>query len=216
VKFHRLVRNFVLQGGDPTGTGRGGDSVFGGTFEDEFHPKLSHTKPGILSMANAGTRTNRSQFFITLRACTHLDKKHTVFGEVVGGLDLVEKFNGFPADNNGKPAKDIIILDTIVLTNPYREMIKILVDKEAKKKEEETKKEEELKRKDERWITSNESSTQIIFNHKPQVNLPSQTKPATQPTQTKSFGQAKSLVNDLMAPEQTAKTKRSGFDFSNW
>lgn len=64
--FHRLVKNFCLQGGDPTGTGSGGESIFGGEFEDEFHPKLTHCKTGILSMANSGPNTNRSQFFITL------------------------------------------------------------------------------------------------------------------------------------------------------
>ena len=101
-------------------------------------------------------------------------------------------------------------MDTVVLTNPYREMIKILVEKETKKKEIDAQKEEELKRKDERWITSNESSTQIIFNTKPQISKP-------QPGEaTKSFGQTKSLINDLMAPEEAGKTKKTGFNFSNW
>ena len=92
-------------------------------------------------------------------------------------------------------------------------MIQILVEKETKKKEIDAQKEEELKRKDERWITSNEASTQIIFNTKPQFANKPQSSETTAP---KSFGQTKSLINDLMAPEETAKTKKGGFNFSNW
>jgi peptidyl-prolyl cis-trans isomerase-like protein 2 len=91
VSFHRLIKNFMVQGGDPTGTGKGGESCWGGKFDDEFDSRLRHEGRGVLSMANSGKNANGSQFFITLKSCPHLNNKHSVFGSVVGGLDILTK-----------------------------------------------------------------------------------------------------------------------------
>jgi cyclophilin family peptidyl-prolyl cis-trans isomerase len=86
--FHRLIKHFMVQGGDPTGTGTGGCSIWGPTFADEFDARLSHDGRGVVSMANAGPNTNGSQFFITFKSARHLDRKHTIFGKIVGGKDV--------------------------------------------------------------------------------------------------------------------------------
>jgi len=115
VIFHRVIANFMIQGGDPTGTGRGGESFYGKKFEDEIVSTLRHDSPGVLSMANSGPNTNGSQFFITLVATPWLDGKHTVFGKVIGGLDIVQAIGKVQTTKpSDKPVTDVKIIEVTI------------------------------------------------------------------------------------------------------
>jgi cyclophilin family peptidyl-prolyl cis-trans isomerase len=114
VIFHRVIKDFMIQSGDSTGTGMGGKSIYGNDFEDEFVNSLHHNTPGILSMANAGPNTNRSQFFITVAATPWLDRKHTIFGKVISRMDVVYQISNVQTARGDKPVKDVVMKNVTI------------------------------------------------------------------------------------------------------
>lgn len=119
--FHRIIPDFMIQGGDPTGTGRGGSSIYGDKFDDEIDPALRHTGAGILSMANAGPNTNGSQFFITLAPTPWLDGKHTIFGRVKSGLSVVKRMGLVPTGQEDRPEEDVKLISAKVVEGEEQE-----------------------------------------------------------------------------------------------
>ncbi|TGO21730.1 hypothetical protein BPAE_0203g00050 [Botrytis paeoniae] len=135
VSFHRNIRNFMIQGGDPTGTGKGGSSIWGKNFQDEFDGPLTHDSRGVMSMANKGKNTNSSQFFITYKEAKHLDRKHTIFGRVVGGMDVLSKLEKVEVDDKSRPIKDIVMENVVVFVDPFEEFQKQKQEKDVAEKE---------------------------------------------------------------------------------
>lgn len=112
--YFRVIRDFMIQGGDPTATGRGGSSIYGPRFNDEIHEDLKHTGAGILSMANSGPDTNGSQFFITLAPTQWLDGKHTIFGRIQSGMDVIKRIGLVECDAGDRPVDDVKIIKAII------------------------------------------------------------------------------------------------------
>ena len=162
-RFHRVIPGFMVQGGDPDGTGRGGAGAFEREIKDEFHPALKHDARGVLAMANSGPNTGGSQFYITFDQAKHLDGKHSVFGRVVGGSEVLDKLEQVPTvkgknEINPKdcPVEDVLITAVTVYTNPYRAEF-TPVDELTRKKEGETDASEDTKMTDEergQWFSN--------------------------------------------------------------
>jgi peptidyl-prolyl cis-trans isomerase-like 1 len=113
--FHRVIKDFMVQGGDPTGTGRGGESIYGGKFDDEITRELKHTGAGILSMANTGINSNGSQFFITLAPTPWLDGKHTIFGRIHSGMKVIQRMGNVPVGEHDRPLQEMRIIKAKVV-----------------------------------------------------------------------------------------------------
>lgn len=142
VIFHRNIRNFMVQTGDPTGTGKGGSSTWGKNFEDEFDGPLKHDTRGIISMANKGKDTNSSQFFITYRPAKHLDRKHTIFGKVdletatgKGSAETLNRLENSAVDSKDRPLETIRIEKVDILLDPFEEFLKTRAEDEEKERE---------------------------------------------------------------------------------
>ncbi|MBL7081600.1 MAG: peptidylprolyl isomerase [Candidatus Omnitrophica bacterium] len=112
--FHRVIKNFMIQGGDPTGTGRGGNSIWGKPFQDEVSPDVEFNKSGLLAMANAGPNSNGSQFFITTIATPWLNLRHTIFGEVISGYEVVQKIENTATGTQDRPLTEQKIIKAYV------------------------------------------------------------------------------------------------------
>lgn len=217
--FHRSIKNFMIQGGDPLGTGKGGESYWGEPFKDEFKTNLTHTGRGVLSMANSGPDSNKSQFFITFRSCRHLDMKHTVFGRLVGGLETLQELESVHSDpKTDRPAEELTIENILIFVNPYDE-----VDQQLKKEREEAaekqRAEEEEKRKED--LRNGRGKTKGKEEVKSQVfrggvgKFIPQTQLATKRPAAGAFGAA----DDDATSSETKKKKKptGGFgDFSSW
>lgn len=134
VQFHRNIKRFMIQGGDPTGTGRGGTSIWGTPFKDELEGPRVHDARGTLSMANKGKDTNTSQFFITYGETKHLNRKHTIFGKVVEGMDTLIRLENVKTDDKDRPVDECSIKTVNVLVDPFEEFLKSQKEKEGKEK----------------------------------------------------------------------------------
>lgn len=119
--FHRVIRGFMVQTGDPTGSGKGGASIWGGAFGDEFHAENRHDRRGVLAMANKGPGTNRSQFFFTFDAQPHLNDRYTVFGRLIDGFDALDALEKLPVGKKNRPTTDVRIERVTIHANPLAE-----------------------------------------------------------------------------------------------
>ncbi|CAG8452438.1 8532_t:CDS:10 [Dentiscutata erythropus] len=202
-----------IQGGDPTGTGKGGESYWKKDFVDEFKSNLSHNERGLLSMANRGKNTNSSQFFFTFRPCVHLDNKHTIFGKIVGGKDVLDKMESVPTDDSDRPLNEIKIVNVTVFVDPYEEYKKNL---EKKLNRQSTEKQDKKPQKNEKDSTTNWFGNKVSSSKEDNGVIGKYLKSA--------ISKKRELVNEDDSTEEQfldtvpKKPKPTGynFDFSKW
>jgi peptidyl-prolyl cis-trans isomerase-like 3 len=117
--FHRNIKGFMIQGGEPNGTGKGGERIYKQKYKDEFVPALKHNARGMVSMANSGPNTNQSQFFVTYAKAPHLDNVYTMFGRVINGWDTLDKMEQVPVDKKTRPLEPIVLKGVTIHANPF-------------------------------------------------------------------------------------------------
>mmetsp|Transcript_22695 Transcript_22695/g.37513 ORF Transcript_22695/g.37513 Transcript_22695/m.37513 type:complete len:558 (+) Transcript_22695:118-1791(+) len=215
IRFHRLLRNFMVQGGDPTGTGKGGESMWGNTFKDETSSKLKHSGRGILSMANSGPNSNGSQFFITFKSCAHLDGKHSIFGRVVGGFDTLTKIESVPVDGDERPTQDVSITGVNVFVNPLEGLAEQMAKAHARASNPEAAKaEDDAKRQLEdgqAWYNTPVAQPQAV-----REGIGKYIAAQHLSARLSAPANSSAAVLEDAPPTKKAKNSARGFDFSNW
>jgi peptidyl-prolyl cis-trans isomerase-like protein 2 len=213
VAFHRSIRNFMIQGGDPTGTGKGGESIWGKPFKDEPNSKLLHSGRGVVSMANSGPHTNGSQFFVLYKSATHLNYKHTVFGGVVGGLATLAAMENVPVDESDRPLEEIKIIEASVFVNPYTE----LDEEEEKEKAEKEKNEDKDIEKIGSWYSNPGSGTTEAGAGGGGVGKYLKAMSSTATKDTKGSLDSDISTIGVSKKRKTTASASTGFkDFSSW
>ncbi len=203
----------MIQGGDPTGTGKGGTSIWGKNFQDEFDGPLTHDSRGVMSMANKGKNTNSSQFFITYKPAKHLDRKHTIFGRVVGGMDVLQKLENVAVDESSRPLDDIVMENVVVFVDPFEEF-----QKQRREKDEVEKAKDEIKRRggtgdDKTTWTGKRLGADGTFKSDQSGSVGKYLKTAAKP----SHDQVATDDDLLEAEPVTKKIKSGGFgNFDSW
>ncbi|KAI9190088.1 cyclophilin peptidyl-prolyl cis-trans isomerase Cyp8 [Blastocladiella emersonii ATCC 22665] len=221
VPFHRLIPKFMIQGGDPTGTGRGGESAWGGNFKDEIRPSMKHNARGLLSMANRGKDTNSSQFFITFAPTPHLDGKHTIFGRVVGGLDVLDKMESVATTAQDKPVAPITILDAQVFVDPFEKWAETYAKRQADAAEQKLSREQRIA-KEGTWLGAPAAAPTSADGAKPVIGkYIKQNAAGTAAGSGSMFGPTKRTASAAALPPVSASKKAktpsgSAGGFDNW
>ncbi|KAN0047606.1 hypothetical protein ACTA71_001989 [Dictyostelium dimigraforme] len=236
VTFHRLIKNFMIQGGDPTGSGSGGQSIWKKPFKDEFSPLLKYNERGLLCMANSGTNTNGSQFFITLKSdLPHLERKHTIFGKVVGGLEVLKTMEMVKTnESDDRPNHNIKINAINIFENPFNTLDEEQFEEKLKQEKKEREKKQLSQQLDKdiegnqisSWY-SNPTPQQKVLNPSKDVGKYLPTSTTSSSSNPSSLGKRlnnlpppknNSLKESLIQEQIQKKSKTTGSfgNFSNW
>ncbi|KAK0342338.1 cyclophilin peptidyl-prolyl cis-trans isomerase Cyp8 [Friedmanniomyces endolithicus] len=217
VGFHRNIRSFMLQGGDPTGTGRGGQSCWGKAFADEIEGPLTLDGRGVVAMANKGKDTNTSQFFVLYRKAEHLNRKHTVFGRVIEGLNTtLNALEAVEVDDKSRPLEECGIEDVVVYVDPFEEFMKQRSEKEAEEaRREQIRKEGGAEDERTTWTGKRvRGDGKVMEGDDEQVGVGKYMKQAEGAVQ---IGREDEIVEEWEEPEpMTKKVKKGGGGFGNF